>query len=143
VLVRGCEQIRAVLQAEPAIAAAWVFGSVARGEARADSDIDLAVLLREPSANALTMRRELMRLAASLESAAGRRVDLVVLGLHDPILAYRVLSEGRLLHDADPERRIDFTSDALARYLDWAPLYEAAAARSLEANRAWAIEVGR
>jgi hypothetical protein len=81
-----------------------------------------------------------MDLAARLERAAGRRVDLVVLGLHDPIVAHRVLREGRLVHDADPERRIDFTSDALSRYLDWAPRYRAAAARSLEVNRAWAAE---
>ena len=132
-----------MLQAEPALAAAWVFGSVARGEARAESDLDVAVLLREPSADALSMRRELMRLAANLERAVGRRVDLVVLGLHDPIVAHRVLSEGQLVLDADPERRIAFTSDAVARYLDWSPLYEAAAARSLEANRAWAREANR
>ena len=30
------------------IVAAWIFGSVARGEARDDSDLDLAVLLRDP-----------------------------------------------------------------------------------------------
>lgn len=132
-----------MLRAESALAAAWVFGSVARGEARADSDIDVAVLLSDPSANALSMRRELMRLAANLERAAQRRVDLVVLGVHDPMLAHRVLSEGRLVHDADPKRRIEFTSNVLARYFDWAPLYEAAAARSLEANRAWAREANR
>lgn len=84
-----------------------------------------------------------MDLAARLEHAAKRRVDLVVLGLHDPIVAHRVLSEGVLLHDADAERRIDFTSDALARYLDWAPRHEATAARSLATNLAWAREAPR
>jgi hypothetical protein len=66
-----------------------------------------------------------------------------VLGLHDLILAHRVLSEGRLLLDRGPERRIDFTSDALARYLDWEPRYREAAARSLEANREWAARQER
>lgn len=136
-------RLRAVLEAAPAVAAAWVFGSVARGTEREDSELDVGVLLRDRRANALTHRRELMDLAARLEQAAGRRVDLVVLGLHDPIIAHRVLSEGRLVADADPERRIDFTSDAIARYLDWAPCYEAAAARSLEANREWARRRGR
>jgi predicted nucleotidyltransferase len=120
------------------IAAAWVFGSVARGDARADSDLDIALLMRDPAASAVAYRRVLSDLAARLELAAGREVDLVVLSLRDPIVAHRALSEGVLLLDADPERRVDFTSDVLARYLDWAPLYEAAARRSLAANRAWA-----
>ncbi len=136
-------ELRAVIEATPAVAAAWVFGSVARGEARDDSDLDVAVLLGDPRADALTHRRELMDLAARLEGASGRAVDLVVLGVRDPIVAHRVLSEGRLIVDRDARRRIDFTSDVLARYLDWAPRYAAAAARSLEANRAWAREVRR
>jgi predicted nucleotidyltransferase len=131
------------LEAAPAVAAAWVFGSMARGEARDDSDLDVAVLLRDRRATAVTLRRDLMDLAARLEQAAGHRIDLVVLGLHDPIIAHRVLSDGVLVYDADRDRRIDFTSDVLARYLDWAPRYEATAARSLEANLAWAREALR
>ncbi len=134
--------LRDELEATPVVAAAWVFGSVARGEARDDSDLDVAVLMRDPHMNALTHRRELSDLAARLESAAKQPVDLVVLGIHDPIIAHRVLSEGILVHDRDRERRVDFTSDVLARYLDWAPRYEAAASRSLDANRAWARKVG-
>jgi hypothetical protein len=131
------------LAATPALAAAWIFGSVARGEAREDSDLDVAVLLRDRRADALSHRRELMHLAARLEAVAGRRVDLVVLGPRDPIVAHRVLSEGRLVYEADRERRIGFQSDALARYLDWAPSYAAAAARSLAVNLAWAREASR
>jgi uncharacterized protein len=132
-----------LLEVVPEIAAAWLFGSVVREQAREDSDLDVAVLLRDPDASALTCRRSLMDLAARLERAAGRRIDLVVLGLHDPILAQRVLSEGQLVYDADPERRLDFTTDALARYFDWAPCYEAAQERSLEANRGWARGASR
>ena len=141
--MRPLEDLRRPFDGAREIAAAWVFGSVARGDARADSDLDVAVLLRDPGASAVTHRRGLSDLAARLERAAGREVDLVVLSLRDPIVAHRALSEGVLVHDADPERRVDFTSDVLARYLDWAPLYEAAARRSLAANRAWAEGAGR
>jgi uncharacterized protein len=133
-------ELRAVLEATPGVAAAWVFGSVVRGEAREDSDLDVAVLLRDPVATLLTHRRELSELAARLEDAASRRVDLVVLGLHDPIIFHRVLSEGVLIHDAEPQRRIDAASAAIARYFDWAPSYEATAAASLRTNLAWARE---
>jgi uncharacterized protein len=135
--------IEIVLRAAPELAAAWVFGSVARGDARDDSDLDVAVLLRDPGPDALTHRRALAALAARLEAASGRRVDLVVLGLRDPILAHRVLSEGALVLDRDPDRRVGFTAAAYSRYFDWAPKYEAAAARSLAANRAWASGGGR
>lgn len=134
--------LRDELEATPAVAAAWVFGSVARGDTRDDSDLDLAILMHDRAANALTHRRELSDLAARIETAAKRPVDLVVLGIHDPIIAHRVLSEGILIYERDRTRRVDFTSDVLARYLDWAPRYEAAASRSLEANRAWAKKVG-
>jgi len=130
--------VRNVLASAPSVAAAWIFGSMARGDVRDDSDLDVAILLRDPSSTAASEREELLQLAAMLEKAIGRAVDVVVLGLMDPIIAHRVLSEGTLVFDEDPDRRIDFTSDVLSRYLDWAPLYEATAARSLATNRAWA-----
>ncbi len=132
------EDLEPIFESATGVAAAWIFGSVARGDARDESDLDVAVLLRDPAADALTDRRALADLAARLERAVDRPVDLVVLSLRDPILAHRVLSEGRLVHDGDRDRRLDFTSDALARYLDWAPRYEATARASLAANRAWA-----
>jgi predicted nucleotidyltransferase len=130
--------IAAVLSTSPSIVAGWVFGSVARGVAREDSDLDVAVLLSPPAA--AEDRRTLYDLAARLEQAAGRRVDLVILGDHDPIIAHRVLSEGRLVFCRDRERRIDFESRTHMRYIDWVPNYERAARRSLEVNRAWAEE---
>jgi hypothetical protein len=130
--------IAAVLSTNPSVVAAWLFGSVARGTAREDSDLDVAILLAPPAA--AEDRRALHDLAARLEQAAGRRVDLVVLGDHDPIIAHRVLSEGRLVLCRDRERRIDFESRIHMRYMDWVPYYERAARRSLEVNRAWAEE---
>lgn len=137
-MVDEIEKVRSVLLKAPYLASAWLFGSVARGQARPDSDLDIALLLDDPEADARTFRRALFDLAALLEEASGRRVDLVVLGPRDPILAHRVLSEGLLVHDPAPRRRTRFMVDVLGRYFDWAPHYEAAAERSLAANRAWA-----
>jgi predicted nucleotidyltransferase len=121
----------------PAVACAWVFGSVARGAARDDSDLDVAVVLRDRDATAVDHHRELRALTAQLEHLTGRTIDLVVLGLHDPILAQRVLAEGTLVFDDDRVRRLTFAREALARYFDWAPLYERTAAASLASNLRW------
>jgi len=137
-VVEELEKVRRIFPTAPYVASAWVFGSIARGRARPDSDLDVALLLGDPDADARTFRRELFDLAARLEDASGRRVDLVVLGPRDPIVAHRVLSEGLLLYDAAPQRRVRFVADVLSRYFDWAPRYEAAAAKSLAVNRAWA-----
>ena len=56
----------AIPQSLPVVAM-WVFGSVARGDAREDSDLDVAVLLRDGDAR--PHRRALLDLTARLESA--------------------------------------------------------------------------
>jgi uncharacterized protein len=72
---------------------ASLFGSFARGEQRADSDIDLLVDLPE-GASLL----DLSRLGLALEEALGRRVDLVTSfeSLH-PIIQERVRREREIL----------------------------------------------
>jgi len=60
-----------------------VFGSVARGEERDDSDVDLLVAL-EPGRSLL----DLARLELRLERLFGRPVDVVTeAGLRDPVRA--------------------------------------------------------
>lgn len=65
-----------------------VFGSVARGEDRADSDIDLLVTL--PAGMSLF---GLGRLAAELEDMLGARVDLVPAADLKPGVRHAVLTE--------------------------------------------------
>jgi predicted nucleotidyltransferase len=69
-----------------------VFGSVARGEARSDSDVDLLVEL-EPGRSLLDLGGLLM----DLQTLLGREVDVVTdKGLRDRIRA-RVLQEAKPL----------------------------------------------
>ncbi len=122
------EEIERAVGAEvakhPEIAAAWIFGSVARNEARNDSDLDLAVLLRE---GVTSEKGYLYELAADLERfAPSGRVDVVVLGEQGPVFRHRVLREGKLVHDADSERRVDFEGRTISEYLDWKPTHDIA-----------------
>lgn len=119
------QPIGRVLASYPRIAAAWVFGSVARGDAGPQSDLDVAVLMRSPPDSADT--RALLALSTELErfSPSGR-VDMVILGPQGSVFRHRVLSEGVLVLDADREARFDFEEWTIREYLDWKPTHDIA-----------------
>lgn len=103
------------------VVCAYLFGSVARGEESAGSDIDLAVLFAaQPPA---TLEDGLgLGLAGVFEEATGRPVDLVVLNAAPVDLVHRVLRDGILLWDADPSARIRFEVAARNAYFDLLPI---------------------
>jgi uncharacterized protein len=70
-----------------------VFGSIARGEARKESDIDLLVRFSK--------RKSLLavvRLERELSEALGRKVDLLTEGALSPYLRERILNEMRVVY---------------------------------------------
>lgn len=70
-----------------------VFGSMARGEARKQSDIDLIVRFSK--------RKSLLavvRLERELGEALGRKVDLLTEGALSPYLRERILREMRVVY---------------------------------------------
>ena len=126
------------LRQHPEVAAAWLFGSAVRGELRPDSDVDVGLVLAERRDTPEQYHRVLGTIAAEIEQVTGGRlVDLVVLDpIRDPMFCHRVLSEGLLVHDADPDRRVDFESTAHVRYFDWLPTWSFAAPHALAGTRA-------
>jgi predicted nucleotidyltransferase len=107
---------------DPSIAAAWLFGSTARGAARAGSDVDIAVLLsRDPAPTIDGLRLDLRD---SLEGIVGRNVDLIVLNNAPVDLIHRVLRDGRLLFESDPSVRVRFEVRARNEYFDLLPILE-------------------
>ena len=130
--------LAAILRDVPEVAAAWVFGSFARGAVSKDSDLDLALLLRRREKKPADVYMELATVAARAERlAGGRPVDVVLIEAQGPIFQHEVLAEGRLVYDADPERRVDFESDAHVRYFDYLPTHNLAAREAISGARAW------
>lgn len=98
---------------------AYLFGSEARGEARPDSDVDVAVLFRHDPP--LSLDGLGLDLAAELEQRLGRTVDLVVLNRASPDLVHRVLRDGNLLLETDRAARVRFEVKSRAEYFDVLP----------------------
>ena len=97
---------------------AYLFGSHARGKATPISDVDVAVLLSEavPRETYLDYRialmQELTRVFRSDE------VQVVIVNQAPPLLAYKVIVEGKPLFCRDEVARLRFRTDATRRYLD-------------------------
>ncbi len=96
--------LRSELHAEPDIVAAYLYGSVARGTQRLDSDVDVALLLESDPPDTLESLR--LDLAARIEKKTGRPVQIVILNRAPCDLAHRVRRDGQLLIDRAPRRRI-------------------------------------
>ncbi len=87
--------LRGALRTEPNVAFALLFGSAARGEDGADSDVDVIVALRDHSLDAM------VELQGRLERRLGRKVDALSVeaaSSNDLLLAMAV-EEGRVLVD--------------------------------------------
>lgn len=109
-------------QAPAAVDAVYLFGSRARGDARSDSDIDVAVLLSDPGQGGLV--GPLSDLSGRLERALGRTVDLINLRTAPPDLVHRVLRDGELLLDRNPDERVAFEVRLRNDYFDVLPHLE-------------------
>ena len=111
---------RAFTGRERGVAAVYLFGSVARGESRPDSDLDVAVLL-DPAPERRTYESLRLDLRVKLESGLGREIELVVLNHPPPDLVHRALRDAVLVIEPDPSARVRFEVRARNEYWDRKP----------------------
>jgi uncharacterized protein len=121
-------RIQSTLQRHSGLELALVFGSVARGMARDDSDLDIGV----QAARVLSARQK-MDLIGDLAEALGRPVDLIDLRTVGEPLLGQILTHGRrVLGSADAHGRL------LSRHLLDAADFLPYAQRIIdERRRAW------
>ena len=88
------------------VAAVYLFGSHAAGAATRGSDVDIAVLYKQPPPSRLDGGP--LDLEGLIEREVGCAVDLVLLNAAPVDLRIRVLRYGTLIFDGDASRRIAF-----------------------------------
>jgi len=113
--------------ARDGLVSAYLFGSLERLDAHRESDVDVGVLF---SWGELPSRRDrfetALLLAGPIESALGRRADVVVLNDAPPLLAREIVTRGRRVLCADDEADHAFVRDIQLRAADVAPFLERA-----------------
>lgn len=120
----------------PPVVLLYLHGAHARGTQSALSDLDLAVLL-EPGA-ARNRRIHADVLFALEETCERDDVDMVILNTAGPIIADRVIRQGRLVYARDDRERIIFEASVIRKALDFrffSRVYDDALFRQLREGR--------
>jgi len=126
------QKLPEVLGKHEKVCLAYLFGSTSRGDAREDSDLDIAVLLENESVALL------QALWSDLhEVLKSRKLDLVLLKSADPVLCFEVLREGRLLYFRSEDELNAFERRAWNRYQDTRHLRAIGDMYCLERSEEW------
>jgi predicted nucleotidyltransferase len=99
------------------VVAAYLFGSVARGQAGHLSDVDIAILLDSDLGSEESVERQL-QLMVELDDFVDREVQVTILNRAAPLLAYRVIRDGILLHEQSRPERVAFKVRTMKVYFD-------------------------
>ncbi len=101
---------------------AFIFGSFIHNKMSYASDVDFALYFTK-SPTAL----EIGEIVLGLEKIINNKVDIVSLNdlyISNPGLAYKIISEGKLLFSKDKHIFTEFKKSVILHYLDFKPIIE-------------------
>lgn len=122
------ERLIDVLSAHPEIPFAYLYGSAVTGRRHGLSDIDVAAYVDrtalaehddEPGGE---LRYWALLFDEVQQALPGEDIDLVLLHRAPPLLADRILRDGRLLFSRDESVRLRWITGVKSRYCDLAPI---------------------
>ena len=123
------------LEPRPEILEAYLFGSQARDDAGALSDIDVAVFIEEELAEPGPYGYDAGLITDLMTELGTNDIDVVLLNQAPPLLYHRVLRDGKLLVTRDLAATTTRAGYALSRYFDFVPQMEKQAAARRYASR--------
>jgi predicted nucleotidyltransferase len=113
------QRLAAHLAKVDGVAAVYLFGSEARGDADHLSDVDLAVLLRRDLRKGEMWRLEDQLTVTASDLLETSDLDLFVINLAPLAAQFEIISAGRLLLSNDEAWRTDFEVTLMAEWWDF------------------------
>jgi len=113
-------KIVAICERKPAIEAAYVFGSCAKGKQTQSSDLDVAILLNETKTADFSM----LTFITVLEKQLDCKVDVVGLNNAGEVLKYEVRRKGIRIFDRSSQYRKRFEIRGRKSYEDFLHLHK-------------------
>ncbi len=108
------DRLVAAIEGDARISAAYILGSVARKEARQDSDIDIAIL---PSPGVTLSALDHLQLNADIGESVTLPVDIGILSSQNVIYAKEAILRGKCIVVKDRTYRDIFAATALGLYV--------------------------
>ncbi|OGM23035.1 hypothetical protein A2865_04800 [Candidatus Woesebacteria bacterium RIFCSPHIGHO2_01_FULL_39_17] len=105
---------------KPEIEAVYLYGSQAKGFARSDSDIDLAILVNDKG-NFRGFDIPQTRYLYDLGKITHKEFEVQNLESCPVDFAHRVISEGKILLGIDSKKRVEFEEKILREFFDMKP----------------------
>ena len=109
------EQVQRMLEGQPLVLAACLHGSTAKGTARPDSDVDLALL---PSPGERLPLKFRLECAGELESILGCPVDIGELSTRNLVYAKEVIANGQEIFTTNRFQSDLFMATSLAMHAE-------------------------
>lgn len=114
-------QIKNILRKDNDIIFAYLYGSYAFRTIHKESDIDIAVYIKEGDLEFYLKKDNELLSTLSLISS---KIDIRILNVMPLVLKFEVISEGKLLFSKDEEKRVDFETESYYRYFALKPFLE-------------------